>query len=177
VVLVTERLILRPFRPEDVPPYAALNSDPDTMQYLGGPRTAAQTEDHCRAANENLASRGFGRVAIQRQADGAFLGMCGLGREIWYPDDLEIGWRLLREARGQGFATEAARAWIDHGFDVLGLPRVISIADIPNVKSIAVMKRLGFTHDHTATLMDGDQQFEAVIYAVTREAWTAARTQ
>jgi len=147
------------------------------MKYLGGPRSAANTEEHCRGANESLAVMGYGRVAVERRSDGMFLGMCGLDREIWYPDDLEIGWRLVPEARGQGYATEAARAWIDHGFDVLDLPRIISIADVPNLKSIAVMERLGFTHNHTATLMDGDEPFEAVIYAVTRAAWDAGRNR
>ena len=161
----------------DVPLFAALNADPDTMKYLGGPRSAASTAEHCRGANESLATKGYGRVAVERGSDGAFLGMCGLGREVWYPDDLEIGWRLVPEARGHGYATEAARAWIDYGFDLLDLPRVISIADVPNVKSIAVMERLGLTHDHTATLMDGDDPFDAVIYAVTRSAWNGGRAR
>jgi RimJ/RimL family protein N-acetyltransferase len=172
-VLTTERLILRPFTPADIPLYAALNADPETMRYLGGPRSAAVTEQQAFDNNETLAARGYGRVAVERRSDGAFLGICGLGREVWYPDDLEIGWRLVPEARGNGYATEAARAWLAHGFDVLGLPRIISIADVPNANSIAVMKRLGLTLDHVATLVDGDEAFEAVIYAITRETYRA----
>lgn len=170
-MLTTERLTLRPFTSADLPLYAALNADPDTMRYLGGPRSAAVTEQQALSNNETLATRGYGRVAIERRSDGVFLGMCGLGREVWYPDDLEIGWRLLPEARGHGYATEAARAWLAHGFDVLRLPRIISIADVPNANSIAVMKRLGLTLDHVATLKDGDEVFEAVIYAITRETF------
>jgi RimJ/RimL family protein N-acetyltransferase len=171
--VVTERLILRPYRDEDLPHLVALNADPEVMRYLGGTRTAAQSEAIAARINAKLASDGFGMAAVERRADGQFLGMCGMSPEIWYPDVLELGWRLARPFWGFGYASEAGRAWQRIAFEIFGEPRLISIADAPNAQSIAVMKRLGFTFDHAAELDDNGELFPAVIYSITRETWRA----
>jgi RimJ/RimL family protein N-acetyltransferase len=108
---------------------------------------------------------------VERRSDGAFLGTCGLSREPWYPDDLEVGWRLHPEVWGQGYATEAGHAWIGYAFDRLGAERVISVADVPNRRSRAVMERLGMRLDHQAWLTEGEDRFEAVVCVVTRADW------
>jgi RimJ/RimL family protein N-acetyltransferase len=175
--LHTPRLTLRPFQPEEAALYAAINSDPDTMRYLGGPRSRAESDAEVLGANECLAESGYGKVAIARRSDGILLGMCGLSRESWYPDDLEIGWRLAPEARGLGYATEAAITWTAYGFERLALRRIISIADAPNTRSIAVMERLGMLLDHAAVLADEDgSTFDAVIYAITADQFAANRS-
>ena len=97
--------------------------------------------------------------------------MCGLHHLDWYPDDIEIGWRLAREHWGHGYATEAANAWLDFAFTKFNLPRVISVTDAPNKRSIAVMQRLGMVVDHYATLVDGGHTFEAVVHAITKQQW------
>lgn len=169
-ILTTERLILRPFRREDVPLYQAICADPKVMEYLGGVWTAEFTEAIMAHANRGAGSGG-GMVAVERKSDGAFLGTAGLGVEKWYPDDLQVGWRLIPQYWGQGYATEAGRAWMRHGFDRLGRDRIIAMADTPNDRSIAVMKRLGMVFDHEASLRDGDDTFDATIYAITVESW------
>ena len=168
----TDRLILRPFSGDDLPHYAAMNADPEIMAYLGGPITPQASWAQMEGANQSWRDNGFGKIAVERAADGTFMGMCGLSREPW-DTDLELGWRLARPFWGQGFASEAARAWLAHGFENLDLARIISIADVPNARSIAVMTRIGMTFDHTETLdADGDV-FEAVFYAITARAWRA----
>jgi RimJ/RimL family protein N-acetyltransferase len=98
--------------------------------------------------------------------------MCGLHcLADWYPDDVEIGWRLAREHWGRGYATEAATAWLEHGFTTLGLPRVISSTDPPNLRSKAVMHRLGMVVDHYAELEYEGSVFLAVIHAITADQW------
>ena len=72
---------------------------------------------------------------------------------------------------GKRLRTEAATAWLDHGFAGLDLPRVISITERANVRSLAVMERLGMTFDHEAQVEDEGEIFDAVIYAVTAEQW------
>jgi RimJ/RimL family protein N-acetyltransferase len=94
-------------------------------------------------------------LAVERTDDGVFLGMCGLHHQSSYPDDVGVAWRLAREHWGKGYATEAATAWLDHGFGTLGFPRIISITDLLNVRSLAVMQRLGMTFDHEAQIEDG----------------------
>ena len=111
-------------------------------------------------------------LAVERREDGAFLGICGLSYEQWYPDDLQIGWRLFQHYWGFGYAYEAARVWRDHAFNQ-GAPRLISISDVPNTRSHQLMQRLGMWHDHTATLDDDGETFDAHIYALSREDWAS----
>jgi RimJ/RimL family protein N-acetyltransferase len=82
-----------------------------------------------------------------------------------------VAWRLAREHWGQGYATEAATGWLDHGFGTLHLPRVISITDPPNLRSLAVMGRLGMVFDHEAEIEDMGMVFQAVVYVITAEQW------
>jgi RimJ/RimL family protein N-acetyltransferase len=174
VVIETPRLLLRTFRRSDLPVYAALNADPEVMRYLGGVMSSADSDDIAAWAQETYASQRMGLLAIERRADGVFLGMCGLHHVTWYTD-IEIGWRLAREHWGNGYATEAAAAWLEYGFGTLTLPRVISIADVPNSRSIAVMERLGMTLHHEAELEEDGEKFDAAVYAITADQWQAAQ--
>jgi RimJ/RimL family protein N-acetyltransferase len=176
-VLTTERLVLRTWRRDDLPAFAALNQDALVMEFLGGQPLPREESDAIAAyANRLWATEGLGLLAVARQSDGVFLGMCGLHPvPQWYPD-LELGWRLGRDHWGHGYATEAAAAWLRHAFTALGLPRIISITDRdpPNVRSIAVMRRLGMVRDHDADLVDetGDR-FAAVVHSITAAQWRA----
>ena len=64
-----------------------------------------------------------------------------------------------------------ATGWLDHAFGTLNLPRVISITDPPNLRSLAVMRRLGMVFDHRAEIEDMGMIFQAVIYTITAEQW------
>jgi RimJ/RimL family protein N-acetyltransferase len=171
LVLSTGRLRLRTFLTEDLPAYAALNADSDVMKYLGRPLDREDSDEMARVAQRSFAESGVGKIAIERASDGTFLGMCGLSCEEWYPHDLELGWRLDRRFWGQGYASEAASAWLAYAFTIKAQLRIISIADVLNARSIAVMKRLGMTLDHTAELVHEGEAFSADIYAITRERW------
>jgi RimJ/RimL family protein N-acetyltransferase len=175
VVLTTDRLKLRTFLPGDLGPFAALNADPAVMEFLGGPLSRAQSDAALRGAHQCFAMRGFGKIAVERIEDGAFLGACGLSVERWYPDDLEIGWRLGRRFWGHGYASEAAAAWLSYAFDRLGAPRVISISDAPNERSLAVMKRLRLSFNHEAKLSENGETFDALVYALTLAQWRVAQ--
>jgi RimJ/RimL family protein N-acetyltransferase len=175
-ILTTPRLVLRTYRLDDLPLYAALNSDPAVMATLGGePLTREHSDDIAAWAQECWTTQRVGLLAVERREDGAFLGMCGLHHQRAYPDDLEIAWRLAHAHWGHGYATEAARAWLDYAFDELGAPRVISITDGPNVRSLAVMQRLGMTLDHEADVVDDGVTFHALIHTLTAEQWRRRR--
>lgn len=169
----TERLLLRPFRDDDLEPWAALNSDPEVMTYLGKPLSREESDRIASGVNQRYASDGTGFLAIERRTDGAFVGACGLQFTPWYPDDFEIGWRLARAYWGQGYATEAAASWLEYGFTTMALTRVISVTDTPNTRSIGVMRRLGMSFDHEARLEEDGEQFDATIYSLTTVAWSA----
>jgi RimJ/RimL family protein N-acetyltransferase len=176
VVLTTPRLLLRTFRREDLPLYAELNADPEVVRYLGGvPLSREHSDGIAEWAQECFATEGLGLLAVERREDGVFLGMCGLHHQQSYPDDVEVGWRLAHEHWGHGYATEAATGWLDHAFGPLGLARVISITDPPNVRSLAVVRRLGMTFDHEAEVEDDGLMFQAVVYSITADEWRRAR--
>ncbi len=162
---------MRTFRRDDLPLYAALNADPEVARWLGGPLTREHSDSIAEWAQDLHEREGIGLLAVERTEDGAFVGMCGLHHHSSYPDDVEVGWRLAYEHWGNGYATEAAAAWLDHGFGELGFRRIISITDRPNVRSLAVMQRLGMTFDHEAQVEDDGQVFDAVIYSITAERW------
>ena len=113
-------------------------------------------------------------MAVERASDGVFLGMCGLHHQESFPDDVEIAWRFAFEHWGHGYATEAARAWLAFGFDVVGLPAVISTTDHDNERSQGVMRRIGMTFDRRATMVDDGQEFDAVVYVITRDQYRTA---
>jgi RimJ/RimL family protein N-acetyltransferase len=168
-MLTTNRLTLRLFRSSDLPAYAEMNANAEVMRYLGGPIGRAVSDAQARYAEHSWKTLAFAKMAIERTSDGAFLGMCGLSIERWYPNDLELGWRLAPQFWGNGYATEAAAAWLIYAFNALGADRVISITDVPNVRSIAIMRRLGMVFDHQTELDDEGEPFEAVIYSIGRE--------
>ena len=104
VVTTTERLTLRTFLRTDLPQYAALNRDPEVVKYLGGPLTRADSDDVAAYANDLHAREGIGLLAVERTTDSTFVGMCGVHELDWYPDDVEVGWRLARPLWGHGYA-------------------------------------------------------------------------
>lgn len=148
--LRTERLLLRRWRTEDRAPFAELNADPEVAQYLGGPLTAAASDELVDRIERTFAARGFGLWAVEVTATGAFVGFTGLSVpsfEAHFTPAVEVGWRLARSAWGHGYATEAARAALRYGFTAAGLTEIVSFTAAANTRSRAVMERLGMTRD------------------------------
>jgi RimJ/RimL family protein N-acetyltransferase len=146
--LATQRLRLRRWRSEDLPAFAALNADPEVMRYF------PETLD--RAASDALAERivahfeqhGIGPWAVEIPGVAEFAGFVGLmvlTFEAHFTPCVEIGWRLARSAWGHGYAAEGARAALDCAFDKLRLDEVVSMTVPANLRSRAVMERLGMT--------------------------------
>ena len=175
VVMTTPRLVLRTFRESDLPAYAALNADPEVYATLGGEALSRQHSDEIAEwAQECYETEGIGLLAVERRSDGAFLGQCGVHHQESYPDELEVAWRFAFEHWGHGYATEAASAWLERAFTTLDRERVISITDEPNMRSLAVMRRLGMTFDHAGHIVDDGLEFDVVVYSITRAQWSAA---
>ncbi|QXJ24218.1 GNAT family N-acetyltransferase [Actinomadura graeca] len=149
-VLRTDRLTLRRWQPGDRAPFAALNADPEVMRYFPAPLTRRESDamiDRIDAAFDEL---GFGLWALEITGTRRFIGLTGLAVpsfEAHFTPAVEIGWRLARSGWGHGFATEAARRVLDFAFDDLGLTGVVSFTSTANLRSQAVMRRLGMTHD------------------------------
>jgi ribosomal-protein-alanine N-acetyltransferase len=174
VVLRTARLALRTFILDDLAAYHALNADPQVYRWLGGaPLTRERSDAIAAWANGLWADDRLGLLAVERTEDRQFLGMCGLHHQDSAPDEVEIAWRLASQHWGQGYASEAARAWTAYAFDTLALPEIISMTDHDNVRSRAVMERLGMTYRTDARILDEGQEFDCVVYALTADQWRA----
>jgi len=145
-MIETERLLIRPWREEDRDPFFAINSDPEVMRHIRPSTTRAESDAGVDRQLAAQAEHGFCFWALERKADGAFLGFCGLRPgvpETPIADDLEIGWRLGRAYWGEGYAKEAAAACIAWAFRVLEAPRVAAITVPANARSWGLMERLG----------------------------------
>ncbi|MET0425818.1 MAG: GNAT family N-acetyltransferase [Actinoplanes sp.] len=147
--LTTERLLLRQWRDDDLPEWAAMNADHEVREFFPDRLTLPQAATSLEYFRDTLAERGWGWWAIEETATGRLAGMAGLDpvEEEMPFGGVEAGWRLARWAWGHGYATEAARAVIAYGFRSLDLPEILAVAAAGNVRSHAVMRRLGMTHD------------------------------
>jgi RimJ/RimL family protein N-acetyltransferase len=174
--LSTDRLLLRPWRESDLAPWAEMNADPEVREHLGEIMTREQSEASVRQFQEEFAARGYGWWAVEVRDSGRFIGFAGLDdtdEEMPFTG-VEIGWRLTRSAWGHGYATEAALACLDFGFDRLGLDEILATTIERNVRSQAVMRRIGMTYDPADDFVDptapeGPLQ-AGVLYRIRRDA-------
>lgn len=141
-ILTTERLILRPPLAEDFENWAKFCADEVTMTHLGGVQKRAEawrTMCFVRGAWE---IRGYAMFSMIRRDTGEWIGRTGTHfPELW--PGKEVGWGVMREYSGQGYAREAAVASINWAFDVLGWDEVIHMISPENKESIALAERLG----------------------------------
>lgn len=148
--LETPRLLSRPWTEADIEPFFALCSDPEVMRFFGGPQTRETVEATVRSAIDRQEEFGVWLQPLVLKETGAFIGIAGIAKVLFeehFTPAVEIGWRLQRAAWGHGYITEIGRAFIDHAFNERGFSELVSFAVHDNERSIAVMKRLGFTHD------------------------------
>jgi RimJ/RimL family protein N-acetyltransferase len=181
--LTTDRLVLRQWKDSDYEPYAALNADPVVMEYFPAVLTRAESDAMVDRVKASLEERGFGLWAVEVRETGRFIGFTGLSVptfEAPFLPGIEIGWRLAKAAWGNGYATEAARAALAHGFGPAGLAEVLSWTASINKPSQRVMERIGMTHDEAddfdhPRLDDGHPLQRHVLYRITRAQWEASR--
>lgn len=180
--VATERLLLREWRPADREPFARMNADPKVTEFLSRPLDRVASDELVDRIEARWASDGIGLWAVERREGRAFLGFVGLAAPLFeaaFTPCVEIGWRLDRAAWGQGYATEAARAALRFGFEVRDLAEIVSFTVPANVRSRAVMERLGMTRDPAddfdlPSLAEGHELRRHVLYRLGRDAWRAA---
>ncbi len=143
--VLTERLRLRTWTDADRPAFAAMNADPAVMEHLPAVLDRAASDALLDGLRAVWAERGIGLWAVERRSDSQLLGWAGLNpMPVGTPGagEWEVGWRLSRAAWGHGYATEAATEGVRVARE-RGLARVWSMTVPANVRSIAVMRRLG----------------------------------
>ena len=146
----TPRLLLRSWRETDLPAYAALNADAEVRRWFGGTLTRGESDAQAARLQDHIAAHGFGFWAVEVPGTAPFIGFVGLQHVTFaapFTPAVETGWRLAREHWSRGYATEAARAALAHGFGPLALPEVVAFAVPGNMASRRVMERIGMRHD------------------------------
>jgi len=175
-MLETERLRLRRWKESHRAPFASINADPRVMEWLGPPLSRAQSDAMIERAEEHFRKHGFGPYAVElRETEGCigFVALMIPSFASHFTPCVEIGWRLAAEAWGHGYATEGARALMDHAFSKLGLRELVSFTAAENWRSRRVMERLGMTHDPAddfdhPRLVESDPLRRHVLYRTKR---------
>ena len=148
--LHTSRLLLRSWRDADLPVLAAMSADSEVMEFLPPMRGPGAVEAWVSRLETHWRDHGFGRWVVERPGKASFVGVVGLAwipYEAHFTPAVEIAWRLARPYWGKGYASEAARAALDYGFDTLGLAEIVAVTVPANLRSRRVMDRLGMTRD------------------------------
>lgn len=153
-VIETPRLRLRAWTPADRPAFQRLGSAKEVVERLnhGFPLTDEQIDAFLARQRENFDRRGWCRFAIEvcEPAPGdpaSPIGFCGFGCN--FAPLVELGWTLLPEVWGRGYATEAGRAALGYGFEVVGFEHVISAVAASNDRSRRVAEKVGLTVEGT----------------------------
>ena len=148
--ITTDRLLLRLWNPDDRAPFADLNADPEVMQHFEAPLTREESDRFANYIEERLSDIGYGLWAAERLDTNEFIGFIGLAPVSFtahFTPAVEVGWRLARPHWGLGYASEGGAAAVEFGLDRAGLNEIVSLAVPANARSIAVMERIGMTHD------------------------------
>jgi RimJ/RimL family protein N-acetyltransferase len=182
-MLASSRLVLRRWREEDWPAFAALNADSRVMEYFARPLERAESDAQAQRIDGYFARQGFGKWAVEAIGVADFIGYVGLAVvdfDVHFAPATEIGWRLAYEHWGHGYATEAARLALAFAFEELQLTEVVSFTVPENLRSRRVMERLGMTHDAAddfdhPKLPAGDRLRRHVLYRLSRAAWAKSR--
>jgi RimJ/RimL family protein N-acetyltransferase len=176
-MIETERLTLRLPQPADRAALYRMFSDPLVMAELG-PVKDEQATDAALAKHDGYRHEGLGFWVVERRADGAMLGFCGLKRgDLHNPiaGEVEAGWIIDRPYWRNGYACEAMVAAFEWGWANLDASRIVAITSAINVKSQQLMARLGMTrlldgdYDH-ALIPERDPLRRMVTFAIDRPA-------
>jgi RimJ/RimL family protein N-acetyltransferase len=176
----TGRLRVRQWRTEDREPFARLNADQRVMAFYPALLSRTESDAFIDRCTGGIAERGWGLWAVEELASGAFIGYVGL--QIPRPDlplspCVEIGWRLAHAYWRRGYATEAARGALQVAFERLALPEIVSFTAVPNLRSEAVMQRLGMVADGVfehPSLPPGHALRLHKLYRLGRASWSTA---
>lgn len=143
--ITTERLILRPYRSDDVAElHAVVYGDHEAMRLLGGARDLAGTRAAVERSMNQQELDGYSFWAVIERESGLMAGEAGLFPLAEDRKDIALGYALGVDFWGRGYATEAGSAVLDEAFGPLGLKRVVAITRATNFRSRRVLSKLGF---------------------------------
>jgi ribosomal-protein-alanine N-acetyltransferase len=140
--------VLRPWRDDDLAPFAAMNADPRVMEFFPKVYTLDECKEGLARLRAHVAVHGFGFWVADVLGGAPFAGIISLlvpSFQAAFTPCVEVGWRLPFAHWAHGYATEGARAALAFGFKELGLQEIVSMTTVANVRSRRVMERLGMS--------------------------------
>jgi RimJ/RimL family protein N-acetyltransferase len=166
----TARLILRPWRANDIARNTAMLGDPEVARFITPDRKPVTTEQNgwrnAAVITGHWALHGFGMLAVEEKEGGDYVGRVG----PWYPPGwpgFEVGWAITPDRWGRGYAVEAARGAIDWVFASFAIDRIIHCIDAANAPSQGVARRLGAENEGPGQLND----HVVDIWVTARDRW------
>ncbi|MEM0966236.1 MAG: GNAT family N-acetyltransferase [Verrucomicrobiota bacterium] len=168
-IIETERLLLREFETADIDSLAYIFADAEVMKFSRGIKSREETRAWLAKCSNNYSSFGFGLWAVVEKSGQEVIGYCGLScfPDICGQKEVEVGYRLARSRWGFGFATEAALAVREYGFNVVGLERLIALVDPDNTASIRVARKIGMEFEKEAFLEGYD--YPDHVYSIEKQ--------
>ncbi|MGB3299110.1 MAG: GNAT family N-acetyltransferase [Phormidesmis sp.] len=180
--LETARLRLRQWTEADKAPFAQLNADARVMEFFPQALSRQESDALAERSTHAIATRGWGWWAVEVKDEHRFIGFVGLNSpsaELPFSPCVEVGWRLDYPYWGKGYATEAAKAAIAFGFDVLKLDNIVAFTTLNNQRSQAVMRRIGMQRSpHTfmhPSVSAGCELQEHCLYELSKADWHSVR--
>ena len=165
-MIETERLSFRKFVDGDLPLLIEQRSDPEVNRYLGGPdrQNAAALATRMKFYMDCYEKFGFGMCPMIWKETGEIIGTAGI-QPLEDTGEVEVGYSIVRDYWGRGIGTEAARGWMDYGFETAGLDRIVAVANAENTASRRIMEKLGMKYERNEVHYGED----CVFYAVSRD--------
>ena len=173
-VLETEHLTLRVPEASDLDGWTAMNANAETMRFIGGAKSRAETWRMLCTMRGAWDIKGFAMFSVIERATGAWVGRLGPWEPEGWPGK-EVGWGVASQFAGRGYAYEAVVATMDYVFDVLDWPNVIHTIDAANTRSIALAQRLGSTNLGPTRLPEPFQDALVDAWGQTAVQWRARR--
>ena len=180
-ILKTKRLLLRPWREEDLEPFAHLNADARVMEYFPSILSREESVQMAHRMQAAIEKRGWGFWAVSVPGIAEFIGFIGLNKiestyAVPFAPAVEIGWRLAFDYWGKGYATEGALACLKYGFEVLNLEEIVSFTAVQNQRSRRLMEKLGMHRDpkddfENPKIPEGHPLRRHVLYRIRRKEW------
>lgn len=171
IVADTARLQIREFECSDTPVLSAILGDPSVMEFSSrGPLTEAETLSFIEWCRGSYQQHGYGQWAMIDKKSGALIGFCGLSHAtVDGVDEVEIAYRLAHDKWGKGFASEAAKQVVAHGFSHCNIESIVGIVSPRHEASIRVLGTVGF-QSFSETCYGG---WDVRVYRLDKHVWNS----
>jgi len=174
----TERLLLRQWTEDDFVHFAEMCNDKDVMEFFPKLQTQSESYEMAKRIQALIEDRGWGLWAVEIPNQHKFIGFVGLNipkDNMPFSPCVEIGWRLSKHYWGKGYAIEAATKSLEYAFNKLNLTEVVSFTTLANVRSMAVMQKIGMRNSGQNFMHPGieasNPQREHVLYKISKSEW------